>query len=195
MIPVVEQLADDGAAIVSIDTRKPEVARAALAAGAHLVNDVGGLRDDRMTEVCVDVGAPAVIVHMLGDPSTMQHDPHYDDVVGEVGAWLDERADIALAAGVPSVVVDPGIGFGKSDQHNLDLLHALPISQRHPVLVGASRKRTVRTIAGIDDPRDSDVASVAAHLWAVQRGVAIVRVHDVAGHRQALAVDRALRRP
>lgn len=193
VIPVVEQLVADGAAIVSIDTRKPAVARAAIEAGAHLVNDVGGLRDEAMIACCADAGVPAVIMHMLGEPSTMQADPHYDAVVTDVVEWLHERADAALAAGVPSVIVDPGIGFGKALDHNVALLRALPLTERYPVIVGASRKRSVRTMAGVDDPRDSDMASAAVHLWAAQRGAALVRVHDVAGHRQAFAVDRILR--
>jgi dihydropteroate synthase len=193
VVPVVEALARDGNAVVSVDTRKPVVARTAVLAGAHLVNDVSGLRDPAMVEVCASLGVPAVIVHMLGTPAGMQVDPRYDDVVDEVVAWLHHRADHALAAGVPGVVVDPGIGFGKTLEHNVTLLRAMPLSSRFPVLIGASRKRSIQRLAGVDDPRSSDVASVAAHLVAAQRGAAIVRVHDVASHRQAFAVDRALR--
>ncbi|MGE3589511.1 MAG: dihydropteroate synthase [Ilumatobacteraceae bacterium] len=193
VLPVVEALARDGSALVSIDTRKPAVARAAVLAGAHLVNDVSGLRDPAMVEVCATLGVPAVVVHMRGDPVDMQLDPRYDDVVVEVVDWLHERADHALAAGVPSVMIDPGIGFGKTIEHNLALLRALPLSQRFPVLVGASRKGSIRHLAGVDDPGASDIASVAAHLFAAQRGAAVVRVHDVAAHRQAFAIDQALR--
>jgi dihydropteroate synthase len=193
VLPVVAALAADCAALISIDTRKPAVARAAVLAGANLVNDVGGLRDPAMVHECASLGVPVVIMHMLGDPTTMQLDPRYDDVVGEVVDWLHERADNALTAGVPSVVVDPGIGFGKLLDHNLQLLRAMPLSDRFPMLVGASRKRSIQRLAGVDDPQSSDIASIAAHLWVAQRGAAIVRVHDVAGHRQAFAVDRALR--
>jgi dihydropteroate synthase len=193
VVPVVAALAADGRAVVSIDSRKPDVVAAALTAGAHLVNDVGGLRDEAMVAVCAAHGVPALIMHMQGEPATMQRDPHYADVVAEVGDWLAERAAAALTAGVPSVIVDPGIGFGKTVEHNVALVRAVPFGSPHPVLVGASRKRTVQLLAGLDGPRDSDVASVALHLFAGQRGAAIVRVHDVAAHRQAFAVDAALR--
>lgn len=195
IIPVIEQLSADGKAIVSVDTRKPSVARAAIAAGAHLVNEVTGLRDPEMIEAVADLGVPAVIVHMRGEPASMQHDPYYADVVGEVVAWLHERAATAIAAGVTSVVLDPGFGFGKTLDHNLTLLRALPLSDRYPVMIGASRKRSIQLLADLEDPRDSDIASIAAHLWAAEHGAAIVRVHEVAGHRQALAVARAIRHP
>jgi dihydropteroate synthase len=193
VVPVVEALASTGRAIISVDTRKPAVAAAAIAAGAHLVNDVGGLRDETMVEVCASNGVPAVVMHMLGEPATMQRDPHYADVVVEVTSWLERQAQAAIRCGVPDVIVDPGIGFGKTLDHNVALLAAGPLSRRFPTLVGASRKRTVQQLAGLDSPRGSDVASVAVHLFAAQRGAAIVRVHDVAAHRQAFAVDRALR--
>ncbi len=193
VLPVVEALVADGRAMVSIDTRHPEVADAAIAAGVHLVNDVGGLRDPEMVDVCARHRVPVVVMHMLGEPTDMQRDPRYDDVVAEVTAWLCERRAVAIAAGIPSVVLDPGIGFGKTVEHNLALLRALPLVTPDPVLVGASRKRSVQILAGLDSPHGSDPASVAAHLFAAQRGAAIVRVHDVAAHRQALAVDRALR--
>ena len=193
VLPVIEALVADGRAIVSVDTRKPDVAAAALAAGAHLVNDVGGLREPDLVALCASRGVPVIAMHMRGDPTDMQHDPRYDDVVAEVAAWMRDRRDLAAAAGIPSVVLDPGIGFGKTPEHNVALLRALPLVTPDPVLVGASRKRTVQLLGGLDGPRGSDPASVAAHLFAAQRGVAIVRVHDVAAHRQALAVDRALR--
>ena len=193
VIPVIESLASDGTALISVDTRKPAVARAAVLAGANLVNDVGGLRDQAMVSECASLGIPVVIMHMRGEPATMQLEPRYDDVVREVVGWLHERAENALTSGVPSVVIDPGIGFGKLLEHNLDLLRAMPLSDRFPVLVGASRKRSIQRLAGVDGPQGSDIASIAVHLWVAQRGAAIVRVHDVAGHRQAFAVDRAVR--
>ena len=192
-IPVIERIAAHGEALISIDTRKPEVASAAIAAGAHLVNDVGGLRDPAMVEVCASAGVPAIVMHMRGDPATMQDDPRYDDVVTEVVEWLIQQAAMAIAAGVPSVMIDPGIGFGKTVEHNVALFRALPLTDRHPVLIGVSRKRTIQVLAQLDDSAGRDIGSVAAHLYAAQHGAAMVRVHDVAGHRQAFAVDRGLR--
>lgn len=191
--PVVASLAAAGV-LVSVDTRKPTVAAAALAAGARIVNDVGGLRDADMTALCAEAGAPAIIMHMQGEPATMQLEPRYGDVVAEVGAFLDAAARRALAAGVPSVLVDPGIGFGKTVAHNLALLAATGslASGGHGVLVGASRKGFIGSIAGVLRPGDRLAGSLAVHLYAARRGAALLRVHDVASHRQALAVEAAL---
>jgi dihydropteroate synthase len=191
--PVVAALAADGL-VVSVDTRRAEVAAAAIAAGASLVNDVSGLGDPAMAEVCRATGTPIVIGHMQGTPATMQDDPHYDDVVAEVTAFLRQRAAWALGAGVPAVLVDPGIGFGKTTEHNLALLRALPLDVDHPVVIGASRKGFIGRLAGPAAPPERDPGSLAAHLFAAQRGVAMLRAHDVRGHRQALIVDAALRR-
>jgi dihydropteroate synthase len=191
-IPVIEQIAADGSVLISVDTRKPAVAAAAIAAGAHLVNDVGGLRDPAMIEVCTSAGVPAVVMHMRGTPADMQIDPRYDDVVSEVAAWLRVRADRAIAAGVAGVMLDPGIGFGKTLEHNVALLRALPLIDGFPVLVGVSRKRTIQQLAHLAPGDDRTVGSVAAHLFAARRGAAMVRIHDVAAHREAFAVDAAL---
>jgi dihydropteroate synthase len=191
-IPVIEQIAGDADVLISVDTRKPAVAAAAVAAGAHIVNDVGGLRDPQMVEICATLGVPAVVMHMRGTPADMQLDPRYDDVVTEVVAWLTSQAEMALAHGVPSVMVDPGLGFGKTLEHNLALFTALPLTTAYPVLIGASRKRTIQQLAGIDEHANRDAGSIAAHLVAAHRGAAMVRVHDVAGHHQAFAVDAAL---
>lgn len=193
VLPVVEALAAEGV-VVSVDTRKPEVAAAALEAGAALVNDVSGLRDPRMVEVCAAAGAPAVVMHMLGEPRTMQLDPRYDDVVAEVSGYLLAAAERALAAGVPSVVLDVGLGFGKTLEHNLALLNATPqlAAHGHPVLVGASRKSFLGRVAGVERPADRLGATIAAHLHAARLGAALLRVHDVEPHRQALAVAAAL---
>jgi dihydropteroate synthase len=198
VIPVIERLTPlltsvgGGDVRISIDTRKPTVAAAAIAAGASIVNDITALEDPEMVAVCADAGVPAVLVHMLGRPEDMQIDPRYDDVLGEVSAFLDDRAAAVLRAGVPSVLVDPGIGFGKTLAHNVALLRALPLGLPYPVLVGASRKRLIQTLAGIDPSADRDAGSVAVHLFAARRGAAMVRVHDVAAHAQALAVAAAL---
>ncbi|WP_246351058.1 dihydropteroate synthase [Deinobacterium chartae] len=194
VVPVVRALAAEGRAVISVDTLKPEVADAALTAGAHLINDVSGLRNPAMLEVCARHAAPAVIMHMRGEPRTMQHNPHYDDVVAEVHGYLEAQARVALEAGLPSVMLDPGIGFGKTVAHNLSLLRALNdlTARGYPVLLGASRKRLIEVLAGVPEPARRDPGSLALHLWGVQAGVALLRVHDVAGHAQALRVWAAL---
>jgi dihydropteroate synthase len=195
VLPVVQALAHAGRVVVSVDTTKPEVARAALEAGAHLINDVNGLRDPAMRAVCAEFGAPAVIMHMRGQPRTMQQNPTYVDVAAEVFDFLREQAARALAEGVPGVLLDPGIGFGKTREHNLTLLRALPdlCAGGYPVLVGASRKRLIDYIAHVPLARDRDPGSIALHLHAAVCGAAMVRVHDVAGHVQALRVWEAVR--
>lgn len=193
VLPVVAGLAAMGVP-VSIDTLKPGTAKAALAAGAWLVNDVSGLRDARMVAVCAEAGSPAVIMHMQGEPRTMQEKPSYRDVTGEVSRELSERAGAALSAGLPGVLIDPGIGFGKTLGHNLELLRNLDslTGLDWPVLLGVSRKGTIGELAGVPRPADRDAGSIAAHLHGARHGVAMIRVHDVAGHVQALAVQRAL---
>ncbi len=186
VLPVVGALARLGR--VSIDTMKPEVAEAACRAGATLVNDVAGL----CVEVAAGAGAGIVIMHMQGQPATMQRDPHYDDVVSEVIAALDFGAKRARSAGIREVYVDPGIGFGKTVEHNLQLLAALPelVGRGEPVLVGASRKSFLgRVITGpgepprpIDERREG---SLATAVWAMACGCAVVRAHDVKETAQA----------
>jgi dihydropteroate synthase len=189
--PVITALVADGV-LVSVDTRWAEVATAAIAAGAHIVNDVSGLADPDMAAVCATSGTPVVIGHMRGTPATMQLDPTYDDVVAEVTAALREGAARALAAGVPSVLVDPGLGFGKTTEHNLALVRALPLAIEHPVVIGASRKGFIGRLTGATTPAERDAGTLAVHLVAAERGVALVRAHDVASHVQAFAVLAAL---
>lgn len=193
VLPVVAELVAAGA-VVSIDTRKAEVAAAALAAGAAIVNDVGGLRDPAMLAVCAAAGAPAVIMHMQGEPRTMQAAPTYADVVAEVEELLLRRARLAEAAGLPGVVLDPGIGFGKDLGHNLALLHATSRLAGHgyPLMVGASRKAFIGRLAGGAGPGSRLPGTLAAHLAAAAGGAALLRVHDVAAHAQALAVAAAV---
>jgi dihydropteroate synthase len=190
--PVVERLTADGDVIVSVDTRRATVARRAIEVGAHVINDVSGLRDPAMVEVCATGGVPVIVMHMQGEPATMQHDPRYDDVVAEVSQWLHQQAEMALAAGIPAVMVDPGIGFGKRLEHNLALLDAIDTLGDHgrlPVLIGASRKRMLGELYGIDQAADRDAASVEVHRQAARKGAAMVRVHDVAAHVAALRHD------
>lgn len=194
VVPVVEQLASH--ARVSIDTRNPEVARAAVAAGATLINDVSA----QLWPVAADLGVGWVAMHMQGEPATMQLDPVYDDVVGEVCAFLAERAAEAAKAGVAEIWVDPGFGFGKTLQHNLTLLAHLDrvVSLGWPVVVGTSRKgmlgRILADSDGVADPVDSDdrlAGSIASEVWAMHRGAAMIRAHDVRAAVQASKVVAA----
>jgi len=195
VLPVIEGLVGDGIA-VSIDTSKAVVAQAALAAGAVLVNDVTALRGDRaMATVVADAGADLCLMHMLGEPRTMQDDPRYDDVVGEVEAFLAERTEVAVAAGIARerIALDPGIGFGKTLDHNLELLRALPrLSALGPLLLGVSRKRFLGALSGREIAEDRVAASVAAALYCYRGGAHLLRVHDVRATADALAVERAL---
>ena len=199
IVPVVTELAAAGV-VVSVDTMKSEVAAAALDAGAEVVNDVGGLRDPHMAEVVAASGAAVVIMHMRGDPETMRLDMNYDDVVGEVRTYLAGRAEAAVAAGVApkSICLDPGIGFGKSHIHNLEILDRIDefISLGFPVLVGASRKGFLGTVleaAGLETvAAQRDSATAATVAAAIFSGAAVVRVHDVAGSLQVARTADAI---
>ncbi len=196
-VPVIRALADRCPAVISIDTRSAEVADAALDAGAHAINDVSALRDDaEMAGLAARRGAGLVLMHMQGTPETMQSDPRYDDVVEEVRRFLDERARFAIEAGVgpEHVAIDPGLGFGKSLEHNLTLLGGLGrlVELGYPVAVGPSRKRFIGDLTGA--PVNERLAgTLAACVLAVGAGASIVRVHNPGPVRQALAVARAIR--
>ena len=196
VVPVIERLAAQVAVPISIDTSKPEVMRAAVQAGAGMINDVYGLRREGALDAAAALGVPVVLMHMQGEPRSMQAAPQYDDVVGEVHRFLAERIFAAEMAGIPKqrIVVDPGFGFGKDTAHNLQLLAQFErfVELGVPVLAGLSRKRSIGELTGRDVPADRVAGSVAAHLIAAQRGAAIVRVHDVAATVQALAVWRAM---
>jgi dihydropteroate synthase len=193
--PVLAALADTP---VSIDTSKAEVARVALAAGAMLVNDVTALRGDPdLAGVVADSDACLCLMHMLGEPRTMQDDPRYDDVVSDVKAFLEQRLEFATSAGIAEerICLDPGIGFGKTVAHNLELLARLDeiAALGRPVLVGASRKRFLGRLLGDDEALTGPVsAGVAVAVLAYERGASIFRVHDVREHVEALAAARAL---
>lgn len=193
--PVVRRLAAEGVP-VSIDTRNPEVAAACLEAGASIINDISGFRDERMVQLAVSTDAGLVIMHMLGEPRNMQDNPRYDDVVAEVGGYLVAQAVLLEASGVARdrIAIDPGIGFGKSLEHNLELLRRLPelVALGYPVLVGASRKRFIGELTGVDTPAERIAGSVAAACFSAAKGAAVLRVHDVGATVQALAVTRAL---
>jgi dihydropteroate synthase len=192
VVPVVERLAVAVETAISIDTRKAAVARAALAAGAAFVNDVSALRGDPdMAAVVAESGADLCLMHMQGEPGTMQDDPRYGDVVSDVKEFLEERLAFAIGEGVDAekVWLDPGIGFGKTLDHNLELLRRLGeiVAIGRPVVVGASRKRFIGALTG--RPEGERLAgSLAAAVIACERGAAMVRVHDVAATREALAV-------
>jgi dihydropteroate synthase len=192
VVPVLERLQGD--VPVSLDTAKAEVARRALALGAELVNDVTALRGDPdLAGVVADGGAYLCLMHMQGEPRTMQHDPRYDDVVSEVASFLEERLRAAVDAGIPEerICLDPGIGFGKTIEHNLELISRLDVLTAigRPVLVGISRKSTLRKLTGSED---LVAASIGAAVAAFERGATILRVHDVKPHVDALAVAGAV---
>lgn len=194
VLPVIEQLADHSS-VVSIDTRHAAVADRAIAAGAAMINDVSGLRDPDMIGLAADRRVPVVIMHTpVDDPATMQLHAQYDDVVGAIVADLTARAHRALDAGVPEVIIDPGFGFGKSVEHNLEIIRRMRdiVAIGHPVLVGASRKSFIGAVVGSAEPTTRDSASIVVHLACVTAGARMLRVHDVAGHRQAIAMAAAI---
>jgi dihydropteroate synthase len=184
-------------AVISVDTYRSGTATAALEAGASLVNDVTALRGDpRMVSVLEEAECPVILMHMQGEPKTMQKEPHYEDVVGEVRDFLAERAEYAVAAGVrpENIIVDPGIGFGKNLEHNLALLRNLVaiVDLGFPVLIGASRKRFIEKITSVQEARDRVSGTVATTVLAYERGATFFRVHDVRANREALAVAEAV---
>jgi dihydropteroate synthase len=194
---VIRQLAAGGTA-VSVDTRKADVMTAAIEAGARMVNDVSALTyDDRSASVIAASGVPLVLMHHKGPPETMQDDPRYDDVLVEVYLWLEERIEAAQDAGIERdrILVDPGFGFGKKLAHNLELMNGLALlhSLGCPLVVGASRKRTIGALSG-EAPADKRLGgSIAFALKAAEQGVQLLRVHDVFETVQALRVWRGMR--
>jgi dihydropteroate synthase len=195
VIPVIEAIVPQLSIPVSIDTSKPEVMRAAVAAGAGMINDVYALRQEGAVEAAAELGVPVCLMHMLGDPRDMQDNPEYDDVAAEVGCFLMLRAKHCENAGIAkrNIVLDPGFGFGKTLQQNLELFKGLPdlVASSYPVLVGMSRKAMIGQLTG-RQMRDRVPGSVTAAVLAAGKGAAIVRVHDVAETRDALKVATAL---
>ncbi|OOG56373.1 dihydropteroate synthase [Rhodanobacter sp. C03] len=192
VLPVIEQLIARTTLPIAIDTSKPEVMRAAVAAGAGMINDVYALRRDGAMDAVAELGVPVCLMHMQGEPRSMQADPHYDDVVGEVHRFLTDRLFACELAGIDrrKVMVDVGFGFGKTLEHNLALLCALErfANLGSGVYVGLSRKSMIGTLTGRKDPVERAAGSAAAALIAIQRGARMVRVHDVAATVDALAV-------
>jgi dihydropteroate synthase len=196
VLPVLEAVA--GELPVSIDTAKAEVARRAITLGAELVNDVTALRDDdEMAGVVADAGAYLCLMHMLGEPRTMQVDPRYDDVVSEVKAFLEDRLRFAVGEGIAEdrICLDPGIGFGKTVEHNFELIRRLDelVTLGRPIVVGFSRKSSLGKILGDPDAKTGPLsASLAAAVTAYERGATILRVHDVREHVEALIAAQAV---
>ena len=184
-------------AVVSIDTYRASTAEAALDAGAHSGNDVTALRDPRMVGVVAERGCSIVLMHMRGEPKSMQQGPRYEDVVREVRDFLARRTERALQAGVEeeNIIIDPGIGFGKTLEHNLTLLNRLGalVELGFPVLVGASRKSFLGRIVGSGSPKERLFGTVATNVIAYEQGVSLFRVHDVRANREALAIAAAIR--
>src|SRR5918911_3772530 len=198
VLPVIQGiLAVRPEAVVSIDTYRASTAGAALDVGTRLINDVTALGDPRMADLVAERGCPVVLMHMLGEPKTMQKNPRYEDVVGEVRDFLGRRAERAVRAGVDeeNIVLDPGIGFGKTVEHNLALLNRLDVLVElgFPVLVGASRKSFLGKISG-GGPKDRLFGTIATSVVAYERGATLFRVHDVRANKEALAVAAAIRK-
>lgn len=200
VVPVIRRILEERPeTIVSVDTYRAAAAEAALEAGATIVNDVTALRGDpEMAGLVADAGCPVVLMHMLGEPKTMQQDPRYADVVTEVRDFLAQRAEHAVASGVApeNVVLDPGIGFGKTLSHNLELLRRLDeiVALGFPVLVGTSRKSFIGRITGAEDAKRRLAGTLATNVLAYEEGATLFRVHDVRANREALAVAGAVLR-
>jgi dihydropteroate synthase len=195
VIPIIESLSAHHPGRVSIDTMKPEVAEAALFAGASVVNDVSGLREQKMIDIVAEHDAAVIIMHMLGEPRTMQKSPRYKDVMGDIKKYLRDKIEAAERSGVgPSkIMVDPGIGFGKTKDHNLEIIARLGELRTlgKPIVIGVSRKAFIGKITGrpVEDRLDG---SIAAAVLAVGHGAALVRAHDVGATVRALAVAQAI---
>ncbi len=197
VVPVIERVRAQTPIPISIDTYKSRVARAALEAGANIINDISALRfDPDMVHLAREAKVPVILMHMQGTPRNMQAEPHYDDLLGELHAFFQERVDFALGHGLPRelLVLDPGIGFGKTFQHNLEILNNLDVflDLGCPLLIGPSRKAFLGHLLGGVPPAERDVATLAALVVAVQRGARLLRVHNVAYAKQFFTVLSAI---
>ncbi|HKJ46693.1 MAG TPA: dihydropteroate synthase [Balneolales bacterium] len=181
----------------SIDTTKYEVAREALKIGAHMINDISGLqKDPRLADLCAKYDVPLIIMHSKGDPKTMQKDPEYDDVVEEVSRFFKEKISLAQAKGATKIIIDPGIGFGKKLEHNLELLGNLETFRKFgcPILIGASRKSMISHLLGKRPVPERLSATLAIHYDSMMRGARIIRVHDVKEASDTVAIFNAIQR-
>ena len=197
VIPVIEAVLPEIDVPVSVDTSKAEVASASVAAGAGMINDVTALRgDEQMAAVVAEAGCPVCLMHMLGEPRTMQENPQYEDVIDDIKSFFVERVEFAVAAGIrrENIILDPGIGFGKTLEHNLAIIRRMDelLELGLPVLIGASRKRFIGMITGEEDTEDRLPGTLAATVMAYVKGASIFRVHDVAENIQALQVAAAI---
>ncbi len=198
VIPMITKLRAMTDIPISIDTYKSEVAEAALESGADMINDISGLRfDSAMATLAAHKNVPVVVMHIQGQPRSMQQNPAYDDLIGEIKSYLAESIRIAESAGIPSemIVIDPGIGFGKTFEHNFTILNRLSdlLDLGHPILVGASRKRFLGSLSGTESD-DRLEESLAAAVIAAMNGASIIRTHDVAATKRALRVCDAVKR-
>jgi dihydropteroate synthase len=194
LLPVIRAIRKKSRIPISIDTSKPETARAAIEEGADAINDITGFRDPAMMETAALLGKPVIVMHMRGNPRTMQKNPRYRNVVEEVTRFLEETAKKLEKNGVKKIIIDPGIGFGKTVNHNLAILSGIGrfVKTGRPVMVGASRKSFIGKITGAETA-DRVGGTLSAHLLAVVQGAAVIRAHDVAVHRQALDVALKIR--
>ena len=196
VVPVIEALCKKIKVPISIDTNISEVAQAALQAGAAIINDITALNDEQMGEVAADEQVPVILMHMQGTPANMQIEPKYQDVVGEVLQFLLERAQQAEKFGIPKerIFIDPGIGFGKTLEHNLELLRNIDkfVATDYRVLVGTSRKSFIGKITGKEKPSDRIFGTAASVAFCVAKGVSIVRVHDIAEMNDVVKVSHAI---
>lgn len=198
VIPVIAALSGRWSGVISVDTSKAEVAQAALQAGASLINDITGLRDPAMVQLCAESDCGIVVMHMRGKPKTMQEAPHYDDVVREVCEFFEERLATLTAAGIAAdrLCWDPGIGFGKRLEDNLALLNGIPkltVGGR-PVMMGLSRKSFIGTVLGESDLSARDWSTVGLSAWTREQGALVHRVHEVQRNREAIRMVEALAR-
>ena len=197
-IPVIEKLSRQSRAVVSIDTTSVEVAAEAIEAGAGMINDITALADERMAELASKAEVPVVLMHMLGSPATMQENPQYDDVVKEIIEFLGKRANFAQSFGIDKemIFIDPGIGFGKTCEHNLELLRNIDafVATGYKVLVGASRKRFIGQITGKAEPGERIFGTAATAALCAQAGVAVVRVHDVPEMAEVVKVANSIKK-
>lgn len=193
-LPLLEALRRESEGLISIDTSKVAVAEAAIEAGADIVNDVTGFRDEAMVRLCADAGVGVCVMHMQGEPRTMQQDPHYDNeggVVAAVASFFQERLETLVAAGMdPGMICfDPGIGFGKTVEHNLELLRNIgSLQNSRPVLLGVSRKSFIGSLTGEQDPAKRDGATAVITALACQQGIMLHRVHDVKSTVEAMRI-------
>ncbi len=197
VVPVIRGIRRHSKVAISIDTMKPNVARAAIEAGASIWNDVNALRAPGALAMAAELGCGVILMHMQGEPQTMQQAPHYQDVVRDVSRYLSERAEAAMAAGIApeNIWIDPGLGFGKTLQHNLDLLRSIPaLPDGFPVLIGASRKRMISDIEQGVETGNRLGGSLAIALYAAQHKAGCLRVHDVRETVQALKIQAAINR-